>query len=241
MVSSKSLSDSSTDLWKTIRVWSDQFRSGTLDPFSTSLTLLTTSEAPIGSAASYLRLKNRDQEKALEILDSITTTSKSATNAKYHQAFARLSATQRNQLVRSIYILDRSPDMAEALNLLRQELRLTTIPTKVNSFAARIEGWWFQTVVQQLCGEKPFITGSALEAELADLREQFRLDNLPIDLADIDLPDAVPYDDFPFVRQIQHIMSARVARGQASDFCRTSRASVADGTTDDQIIPESRL
>ncbi len=240
LVTAKSLSDASVDLWKTLRVWSEQFRAGVLDPTSTSLTLLTTAEAPIGSAAYYLRLKDRDHTKALKILESTTETSKSAANAKCYEAFMRLAPTRRSQLVRATHVLDRSPDMGEALKLLRQELRLTTLPSKIEAFAARIEGWWLQTAVEQLSGEKPFIAGAALEEELSDLREQFRLDNLPIDFADAELPNDVPYDDYPFIRQLQLIRLAPRRMSVAKlDYYRATRQ--RGRWIDDQIVRESEL
>ena len=66
-----SLSDKSSDLWKTIRIWAEGISQGTLDPSSTVLTLLTTSNASPGSAASYLRYSGRDEGTALRILDEI--------------------------------------------------------------------------------------------------------------------------------------------------------------------------
>src|SRR5579875_1925009 len=49
------LSDASTDLWKTIRVWAEGLRSSRLLLPDTSLLLVTTAMAPDGSAASKLR------------------------------------------------------------------------------------------------------------------------------------------------------------------------------------------
>jgi len=95
--------------------------------------------------------------------------------------------------------------MVEALKLLRQELRFTTASTKIDAFATRLQGWWFEAVVEQLMRARSVISGADLESELEDLREQFRLDNLPIDFAEESLPDSNPYKESKFVRQLQHI------------------------------------
>jgi hypothetical protein len=240
LVASKSLSDSSVDLWKTLRVWSEQFRQGILDPSSTALTLLTTAEAPIASAASYLGLQNRNHSKALSILEKITTQSKNASNLKAYEAFMRLPTTRRSQLIRAIYVLDRSPGMSEAQQLLRQELRFSTLPKFVPQLSARIEGWWFEAVVLQLSAKNSLISGAALEEELADLREQFRLDNLPIDFAEAELPDEVSYEDYPFVRQLNYIeLAPRRISSAKLDFYRAVRQ--RGRWIDDQVIGAAEL
>ena len=240
LVSTKSLSDASTDLWKTLRVWAEQFRVGALNPSSTSLTLLTTAEAPIGSAASYLRLEDRNHAKALGILEGVTESSRSASNQSAYQEFMRLPKTRRSQLVRSIYVLDRSPGMIQALNLLRQELRIATAPATVDAFATRIQGWWFEAVVEQLMGVRRVISGADLEAALADLREQFRLDNLPIDFAEETLPDPSTYKEAKFVQQLQHIelSSMRVSLAML-DYYRATRQ--RGRWIDDQVVHEAEL
>jgi hypothetical protein len=240
LVSTKSLSDASVDLWKTIRVWSEQFRVGTLDPSSTSLTLLTTAEAPIGSAAWYLRLEERKHTKALEILEQIAKTSVNASNQVSYQEFMRLPKTRRSQLVRSIYVLDKSPGMVETLKLLRQELRFTTASTKIDAFATRLQGWWFEVAVEQLMRARSVISGADLESELEDLREQFRLDNLPIDFAEESLPDSNAYRESKFVLQLQHIKvtSTRISLAML-DYYRAARQ--RGRWIDDQLIHGAEL
>ena len=240
LVSAKTLLDTSVDLWKTLRVWSEQFYQGSLDPASTTLTLLTTAEAPIGSAAAYLGVEDRNHSKALEILEKITIQSKNAANQKGFQAFNRLPKTRRSQLIRSVYVLAKSPDMAEAGNLLRQELRVATVPKNIEAFASRVEGWWFGEAVQQLSGQQPFLKGSALLDELSDLREQFRLDALPIDFAEVTLPADSSLDDSTFVKQLQYInLGATRITSAKLDFYRATRQ--RGRWIDDQVISNAEL
>jgi hypothetical protein len=240
LVSAKSLTDSSVDLWKTLRVWSEQFHQGSLDPASTTLTLLTTAEAPVGSAAAYLRVENRSLSKALEILEKITSQSKNVANQKGFEAFNRLSKIRKSQLLRSVYVLDKSPDMTKAEKLLRQELRVATAPKNIEAFASRVEGWWFGVAVQQLSGQRAFIKGSALLDELSDLREQFRLDALPIDFAEVALPKDWSFDDSKFVKQLQYInLSAARITSAKLDFYRATRQ--RGRWIDDQVISSEEL
>ncbi len=54
-----SLTDASPDLWKTLRIWFEGHDSGEI-PSNANLYLVTTGEAPDTTAASRLRIGNRD-------------------------------------------------------------------------------------------------------------------------------------------------------------------------------------
>src|SRR5690242_12408738 len=75
-----SLSNASGDLWKSLRVWFEGHANNQI-PARTALYLLTTGAAPTDSAAWFLRSDGRNVEKALQILDTVTQTSESVTNA----------------------------------------------------------------------------------------------------------------------------------------------------------------
>jgi hypothetical protein len=63
------LTDTSVDLWKTLRVWSEAAKANPALPGRTRLVLITTGQAPALSAASYLRPDDlRDVEKAEALL-----------------------------------------------------------------------------------------------------------------------------------------------------------------------------
>ena len=76
------LTDASSDLWKTLRIWAERVAQDGEAPFSTSFVLMTTGAAPDGSAAGHLRARDRNEEKAHELLVTAATTSKSETNKK---------------------------------------------------------------------------------------------------------------------------------------------------------------
>ncbi len=239
-VTHKNLSDSSTDLWKTIRVWSQGYRLGTIDPTSTNLILLTTAEAPPGSAASYLRPTDRNYTKAQEILEEIAKKSINKANESAYQEFQRLTKGKRAQLLKSSYVHDRSPAMLQVKALLRQELLLSTKASKVPAMASRLEGWWFQVVVEHLAGLRARIAGDELEATIDDLREQFKIDNLPIDYADLHVPGTEKFDGRTFVQQLSSIELApkRIARA-ILDYYRAVKQ--RGRWINDQLIGEQEL
>src|SRR5207244_7587355 len=63
------LTDRSSDLWRTLRVWVDAVESGDAALPGSTFSLLTTATAPLGSAASMLRGEDRDVSTALSTLE----------------------------------------------------------------------------------------------------------------------------------------------------------------------------
>ena len=239
-VTHKTLSDSSTDLWKTLKIWCNRYRLGLLDPTSTNLVLLTTAEAPVGSAASYLRLISRDSDKACEILEEIVKKSISIANQSAYDEFSGLAKTKRVQLLKCIYVHDRSPVMLEVEKLLHKELRLITKASNIKALATRLEGWWLQITIEHLVGLRTRIAGDELELQIDDLREQFRLENLPIDYADVTIPGNENFDNRAFLRQVSLINISSKRMTQAIlDYYRATKQ--RGRWISDQLIAEQEL
>jgi len=62
-INSKSLSDKSVDLWKSLKVWMDQLEEGVITYNSTKFLLITTATAVDECAAAYLRAGASDEER----------------------------------------------------------------------------------------------------------------------------------------------------------------------------------
>ena len=91
-----SLTDASTDLWKTLRIWFEGTRSEKI-PATANLCLVTTGKASDGSAASYLRSRNRDVLAAVNRLDATAQSSSNASNQAAYTAYqiGRASCRER--------------------------------------------------------------------------------------------------------------------------------------------------
>jgi hypothetical protein len=181
-----SLTDASTDLWKTLRVWSVAIKEGGIEPSETILTLVTSGRAPEGSAASKLRPQNsqqrRDVDSALEALRKIPSSSKSETNKAGYDAFTALMPEQQQALINSIYILDSSPNIIDAKDEILERLKFSTRPQFLNLVYERVEGWWFDRVVRHLSKNSadPILYRELL-AQINDIQEEYFEDNLPIE------------------------------------------------------------
>jgi hypothetical protein len=198
VINSATLTDSSTDLWKTLRVWSTAVRDGSLDLASVILSLVTTSRAPSDSAAGMLRDGvSRNESSALRKLHTAGQASKNTVVERAYAVFQQLDPEAQQILISRIRVLDSAPDILQARELLEKELRLSTRPQFLTGLADRLEGWWFRWAVQHLKDPDSVSSISLREVQLQinDLQEQFRHDNLPIDFPvelDKDVADLQP-------------------------------------------------
>lgn len=205
-----SLSDASSDLWKSLRVWFEGHTNKQI-PAGTTLYLLTTGAAPAGSAAAFLRGDGRDVGKALQLLETVTQTSKSEANAPAYKAFVDAPTSARRAILDNVVVLDRAPGVLTIHDDLKAEVHWSAETKHLDAFLQRLEGWWGRRVIKQLAGspQPAGILSAELEAEMSELREQFKQDNLPIDddLVAFTLDDAThaAHEDYRFVHQLKLI------------------------------------
>jgi hypothetical protein len=149
-----SLTDSSPDLWKTLRVWSELARSGKVSLGEIILTLVTTAQAEEGSIASHLRPgSQRNTKLAHAKLLEIAQKSKNKSLSKAFEAFTRLASETQELLVNSVQIVDSSPDIVIVTDKIKDKIKFAVRREHLNSLYERLEGWWFKKVVNHLKGQ----------------------------------------------------------------------------------------
>lgn len=204
-----SLTDSSSDLWKTIRVWCTQLQENQIFLPDTLLTLVTTSEAPENSAAFFLRPgKNRDSERAYSELLKVANTSHNQALAKSFKAFKALDTTRQKLLIDSIKIIDSSPNIIDIIPKIKDKLVAVRREHRDGVYE-RLEGWWFDKVVKHLRDSSVnFISGFEVRDKICEINDQFKPDALPIDFYDLEIPEQpdISEDDRRFVAQLKEIV-----------------------------------
>ena len=203
-----SLTDSSTDLWKTIRVWSTQLQENKISLPDTLLTLVTTAEAPANSAAFLLRpVKARNPKLAFQKLLDVANKSDNKALTKSFEAFKALDNTQQQLLIDSIQILDGSPDIIDITPKIKEKL-IAVRREHRDSVYERLEGLWFAEVVKHLRDDSVnFISGFEVREKICEINDQFKPDALPIDFFDLEItaqPD-ISQDNRRFVAQLKEI------------------------------------
>lgn len=201
------LTDSSEDLWKTLRIWCDHFKSESI-PNESLFYLITTSNAAVGSAAYYLKHgESRNPEKAMERLNSVISTSSNKKNQKAYEAFRSLDLDQRKNFLQNIVVFASTPNISILDKELKEVVYGFAPKDLLDEFLVRLEGWWHRRVIKHIEGDEVNpILSNELESITADLREQFKLDNLPIDEEIMEASiDASGYQDECFVHQLKLI------------------------------------
>ena len=214
-----SLTDASPDIWKTLRVWIEGSTSGVV-PSHATLCLITTGTAPPGSAASMLGVDGRNATAARAILDATARTSSNSTNASAYAAYEAMAPTDREALLNRVIVIDVAPTVSDLDDSLRTEVFWAVDRSHQTSFLDRLEGWWSRRVILQLTGAPGDRIGSVeIEAQMAELRDQFRQESLPIDddLLDFTLDDATEqaHAEHLFVKQIEIIAAGKRRVGNA--------------------------
>lgn len=203
-----SLTDSSTDLWKTLRVWSTQLQENKISLPDTLLTLVTTAEAPANSAAFLLRpIKARNTQLALQQLIEVANKSKNQKLTPSFEVFKALEHTQKELLVDSIQIIDGSPDIIDITPKIKEKL-IAVRKEHRDSVFERLEGWWFAKVVKHLRDDSvSFISGFEVREKICEINDQFKPDALPIDFYDLKIPEQpdISQDNRCFVDQLKEI------------------------------------
>ena len=203
---SANLTDASSDLWKSFRIWMEGRASGTIPP-DAKLYLITTSSVGLASAASYLMLEERNETEALLRLRATASTSISETNKPAYSLFRALSSNEQEDLAKSVFILPRAPNIAGVGEALRKEARLVVKRIHLDSFLLRLEGWWYRRTIKHLTEPNTDpILSNEIESVFDDLREQFKHDTLPVDQDILETEvDFEAYEGMVFVKQIKLI------------------------------------
>ena len=223
------LTDSSLDIWKTIRVWSELAMVEDIDLDNVLLVLITTSETSEGSIIHELTDRSKGKKtinNVIERLISVTNTSSSNNTSltKSFDAFNSLSDIQKEKLVKSIHIKDNSFGFDDLKVEIQKELKLSCLPEHINNVYQDLEGWWFEQCIQHLHGVKNCITYEETQKYIYYLIDRFKSDNLPIDNEIRDaIIDELDFDDRVFITQLRSINIGRYTIKQAKrDFYRAS-------------------
>ena len=220
------VSDGSVDLWKTLNIWIKRFVEDPAGAASTRFVFLTTSAAANGSALSMLREvgDGRDVSRAVELLISVADNSRNQTTAIARDAFLGLTVAGRQVLVGNIWVFDKAPNIIDVRDEIETVLHYSAAPDQVSDFTDHLEGWWFNRVITALRDpDSAVIPLASIQNKVSELRERFRLGNLPLDDAIEAMPavSSLPKDNRTFIRQMNFVhVSENEVRATIHDYYR---------------------
>lgn len=181
------ITDSASDLWKTLRVWSQGISDGTFNESETTFILLSSSSASPNSAPALLRNdSDRNVESAHQKLLDASSQSTNAGLASAFSAFSALSRSAQLAMLSNTFVADSSPNITQVRIEIENEVRWACPPNRRSAFVDRLEGWWHNTLIQLLSGATPkSILLGEFASQIQTLRREFDEENLPIDYLDV--------------------------------------------------------
>lgn len=247
------LGDSSLDIWKTLRIWSEVVTKNHIDLDRITLCLVTTSTPTNRNAIRLLTPdpQSRKPQEGRAKLEQAGATSRNDTVKEAFGVYMGLPDPKRAKLFDSIYLLDNSLTATDLQRAIGNAVRHAVEPKHRQAFVERLEGWWFHRVVVHLIAtsNQP-IPVVAIQQQVHELRGQFQRECLPDDLFSASVPaDATPdTDDRVFVLQLV-LIGLPPARseplpmggnGRPLAECLVGPASVSGAIHDQGFIPHAR-
>ncbi|MER8370230.1 hypothetical protein NKH84_24180 [Mesorhizobium sp. M0902] len=225
-VAKKELTDTSVDVWKTLRIWIKSFKESPTSNSEIKRIIITTSIAPEHSGLSKLRPLT-SKEKRIEAREDLKTAARTSNNKDSkigRSEFLSLSDQEVDLLLSSIDLLDDYPNLPDVMDEIAGELVLLA-PSHAEKVAASLEGWWLGAVAKRLVGEDDSsISLQDVIKKANEIGKWFGPDGLPV--SDPETLGDKPYhpddEDEIYVRQMRLIKLPETAiRRGIRDYYRS--------------------
>jgi hypothetical protein len=205
------LTDASADLWKTLRIWSEQVAANPKLPVERRFVIITTGTAPADSIAAKLRVpreKPRDEADALKALEEIANQSINDSTKEGRAAFLALTSESRSNLISAIQVRDNSPKITDVRAEIEDRLAFAAPLEHISHLVDHLEGWWFAQVVLSLSTSNAAgISLLALRLKIDEIATAYKTGQLLLndEAAHVSDADLVASDVRTFVKQMRRV------------------------------------
>lgn len=226
-INAKSVSDSSVDVWKTFRIWIDEFTNNTAASSGTRRILITTAIAPDDGAMAKLRAGSTKENRtaAASLLKIAASKSKNQTSLPGRKAFLALTDPELEVFLASITVIDGHANLSDVMTEIEGELILVS-PSHASKVAEALEGWWLSVIGKHLIGEgNSLIPLQNIVKKAHEIGSLYGPDGLPIhDPSELNIKEYSEDDEAQiFVRQMRSIKLPETAiRRGVQDFYRST-------------------
>lgn len=221
------LTDLSTDFWKSVRIWLDRYNRDGRSEASLRFFLFTTGKVSKTSFLRHFLVKppDYDQPESLRQLVNVALAkSKSKLIIPIAEEFNKLSDILQDDFLSRIVIFDGGPRIEDVPAIIKDQHMRTIRRDHRDAIFERLEGWWNNTIVDLLTGKREeAIFGYEISDKLSSFAEEYKSDNLPITFRD-ESPEYdidVCNDPRMFVVQLREIgISSNRIRNAILDYYR---------------------
>ena len=220
-----SLTDTSTDLWRTINVWVDAVKKEYSLLDNTDFVIITTAVAPDNSAAKLIQ--QQKYQEAFEKLKDVIENSSNQTNIRFYDKIKSIGDSALLRLVKRIRIISSASDITDVEQDIQKQIRYSCKLEHVPLATERIEGWWFNECIKALSSTNPVITTYLqLHEKVYEITRQYGDDNLPIEFWDLDEVEEAELDpkDRIFMEQLRLLQfRSRTLHLALQDYYKASK------------------
>ena len=214
-LSKGSLINTSVDLWRTIKSWSDFLLQNPKAVDSTLFLLMTNSSILPNTVASCLGQNASNKSSAWSTLFSIASSKLPEGNQKFYQSFLQLDPETRTKMVNSMTICGDSPKISDILKKIKGTIRYAAFQKDVDSLTDQVIGWWEQRVTECLLSTAPqLIPHEDLANFIVNASHNYQEQELPLT---INLSESVTKDELNKAVQDSHNFFGQLALIQASE------------------------
>ncbi len=222
------LTDLSTDFWKSVNIWLARYKRDGRAASNLRFFLFTTATVSADSFLAHLLLDppaaTDDAATLAELADAALARSKSQLISPIATEFNELSASEKQDFLERILILDNSLRIGDIPGTVRDK-HMRSIRREHREFVfERLEGWWTDAVIKQLTGARTEgIFGYEVSDKLSNFAEEYKADNLPITFRGKVPAEEIDTETDPrlFVAQLREIgISSNRIRSAILDYYR---------------------
>ncbi len=198
---STNLTNRSSHLWKTLRVWSEHYKSGLVKLPGSILTLVTTTESPTGSIAAFLRADGRNTDQAIRLLKDELISVPASLQTEF-EAFGALDDPAQRKLVEAMWVVDGAAPIEDIPGKIKEQC-IGVLSSNLDELYERLEGWWVGQVITHMhSGSTIPIMAQSVRTTIANINDSLRERQLADPFLDAPLPEEYHWDDRTFVRQL---------------------------------------
>lgn len=209
------ITDTSTDFWRTIKVWIDCIRENPNLLQNTTFCIMTTNTIAKNSIIEKIQMQNDSIDNIYSELFELAKKGKnncksdSSYTYKCYDAFLSIASSIAKKLLQCIKIKPSNPEPISMNEKILKKLQLFTSKQSIQIVYDRLLGWWYRKMVECLSSEKPlFISFNELRTEIVVITSELKDDNLPNDVTDKEIEIIKKSNDVKIlIKQLEFISS----------------------------------
>ena len=179
------LTDCSSDLWRTLKVWMDAVSNDWTLFEHTKFVIITTAQIPSNSAAE--KILESKSEEAYDILKTVAEAKGNQSHSKYYNTFLEFNESDLKTLLSQVKIISGAPDIKDTLDNIKRRIRISCRAEHLDFVTERVEGWWIQEVIKALMSDDLLIMSQRqLYDKVIDISREYTDDNLPTECWNLD-------------------------------------------------------